>query len=171
MFLGGWALMVGVGMVPATLPAARLVGAARGVVSAAMFLLGYAAVWIALGVVGFIALSPLAPAVTWAGAGAVLLVTAAYELSPFKDACLRRCRSPLRLLFRPSLAGGITHALDCAGCCVFLMALMVALGLMSIGWIALLALVVLAQKAAPFGPRSPALLAFALAGTAVVTWI
>jgi predicted metal-binding membrane protein len=171
MFLGGWVLMVGAGMVPATLPAARLVSMTRGPVGAATFLLGYAATWIALGVVGFLAFSPLAPAVRWAGAGAVLVVTAAYELSPLKDACLRRCRSPLRVLFQPSLPGGVVHALDCAGCCVFLMALMVALGLMSIGWIALLALVVLAQKAAPFGRRSPAVLAFALAGTAVVTWI
>jgi predicted metal-binding membrane protein len=171
MFLGGWALMVGVGMVPATLPAARLVNGARGVVSAAAFLLSYAAVWIGLGVVGFVALSPLTPAVRWAGAGAVLLATAAYELSSLKDACLRRCRSPLRVLFQPALAGGVLHALDCAGCCAFLMALMVALGLMSFGWIALLALVVLVQKAAPFGARSPALVALALVGTAVVTWI
>jgi len=171
MFLGGWSLMVGAGMIPATLPAARLVGMTSGPVSAATFLLAYAAAWIALGVVGFFVFSPLAPAVRWAGAGAVLVVTAAYELSPLKDACLRRCRSPLRVLFQPSLTGGIVHALDCAGCCVFLMALMVALGLMSIGWIALLAVVVIVQKAAPFGQRSPVLLAYALAATAVVTWI
>jgi predicted metal-binding membrane protein len=171
MFLGGWVLMVGAGMVPATLPAARLVGATRGAVGSAVFLLGYAAAWIALGALGYLVFSPLASTVRWAGAGVVLVVTAAYELSPLKDACLRRCRSPLRLLFQPSLAGGAMHALDCAGCCALLMALMVALGLMSIWWVALLALVVLVQKAAPFGPRSPLLLAAALAGTAVVTWI
>jgi predicted metal-binding membrane protein len=171
MFLGGWMLMVGVGMVPGTLPAARFVTAARGALGGATFLLGYLAVWVGLGVIGFLALSPLAPAVRWAGTGAVLAVTAAYELSPLKDACLRRCRSPLRLLFQPSLAGGVVHALDCAGCCAFLMALMVALGLMSVGWICLLAFVVLVQKAAPFGARSPRLLAIALGGAAVVTWI
>jgi predicted metal-binding membrane protein len=171
MFVGGWSLMVGAGMIPATLPAARLVGVSRGPVGASLFLLGYAAAWIALGAVGYLVFSPLAPTVRWAGAGAVLLVTAAYELSPLKDACLRRCRSPLRVLFQPSLAGGVVHALDCAGCCAFLMALMVALGLMSIWWIAVLGLVVLAQKATPFGARSPVLLASVLAGTAVVTWI
>ena len=171
MFLGGWMLMVGVGMVPGTVPAARLVTSVRGALSGATFLLGYAAVWIGLGLIGFVVLSPLAPAVRWAGAGAVLAATAAYELSPLKDSCLRRCRSPLRLLFQPSLAGGVVHAMDCAGCCAFLMALMVALGLMSIGWVALLALVVLVQKAAPFGARSPRLLALALGSAAVVTWI
>jgi predicted metal-binding membrane protein len=171
MFLGGWAVMVGVGMVPGTLPAARLVTATRGAFGGASFLLAYAAVWMALGVVGFLALSPFVPAVRWAGAGAILTATAAYELSPLKDACLRRCRSPLRLIFHPSSIGGLIHAFDCAGCCIFLMSLMVALGLMSIGWIALLTLVVLVQKAAPFGSRSTRLLALALAGAAVMTWL
>ena len=163
--------MVGVGMVPGTLPAARLVARARGAPGAAAFLLGYAAVWLALGVAGFMVLSPLAPAVRWVGAGALLVATAAYELSPLKDACLRRCRSPLRLLFHGSLSGGVRHALDCAGCCAFLMALMVGLGLMSIAWLAVLALVVLVQKTAPFGARSPRVLALALAAAAVVAWI
>jgi predicted metal-binding membrane protein len=171
MFLGGWGVMVAVGMVPGTLPAARLVALARGAPSGALFLAGYVAAWLALGVVGFVALSPLAPAVRWAGAGIVLEAAAAYELSPLKDACLRRCRTPLRFVLQPALTGGLRHALDCAGCCVFLMALMVALGLMSIAWVSLLAVVVLVQKAAPFGARSPAVLALALATAAVTTWV
>lgn len=158
-------------MVPGTLPAARLVAATRGLVGGAAFLLAYAAVWIALGIVGFLAFSPLAPAVRWAGAGVLLLATAAYELSPLKDACLRRCRSPLRLLFLGSLSGGAMHALDCAGCCVFLMGLMAGLGLMSLAWVGALALVVLVQKAAPFGASSTRLLALALGSAAVLTWI
>ena len=51
------------------------------------------------------------------------------------------------------------------------MTLMVALGLMSLGWVGLLALVVFVQKAAPFGERSPRVLALALATAAVLTWI
>jgi predicted metal-binding membrane protein len=171
MFLGGWAVMVAVGMTPGTLPAARLVGQTRGALDAMTFLLGYVAVWIGLGVLGYLALSPLAPAVRWAGAGVLLVATAAYELSPLKDACLSRCRSPFRLLFHGSMSGGVLHALDCAGCCVFLMALMVGLGLMSFAWVVVLAFVVLVQKAAPFGARSPRLLALALASAAVLTWI
>lgn len=171
MFLGGWAVMVGVGMVPGTLPAARLFARTRGALGAAVFLLGYAAVWIALGAAGFLVFSPLAPAVRWAGAGALLVATAVYELSPLKDACLRRCRSPLRLLFHGSLSGGVVHALDCAGCCAFLMGLMAGLGLMSLAWVGVLALVVLVQKAAPFGAHSPRVLALALATAAVVAWL
>lgn len=168
MFLGGWALMIGVGMLPGSLPATRLVAVARGVASAAAFVAGYVAVWLAIGVVGWELVSPFR---SWPGAGLVLLATAAYELSPLKDACLRRCRSPLRFLFQPSLAGGVRHGVDCAGCCAFLMLLMLALGLMSFVWLLVLAAVVLVQKAAPFGERSPRVLAFALTTAAVFTWL
>lgn len=171
MFLGGWLVMVGVAMLPATLPAARLVGVARGHAHAFVFLSGYATVWIAIGAVGYLVFSPLSSNVRWAGAGVALAVTAAYELSPVKEACLRRCRSPLRILLQPTLVGAVRHAVDCAGCCVFLMALMVALGLMSIVWALVLAAVLLVQKAAPFGERSPRLLASGLAAAALVSWI
>ena len=171
MFLGGWTLMIGLGMVPATLPLTRLLAAARGVGSAIVFLVGYVSVWLAIGAAGFAVLSPAAPAVRWAGAGALLAATALYEVTPLKDACLRRCRSPLRALMQPSFQAGLRHAVDCAGCCACLMVLMVALGLMSVVWIAVLALVVAVQKAAPFGERSPRVLALALATAAVVTWI
>jgi predicted metal-binding membrane protein len=171
MFLGGWAVMVTVGMAPATLPAAHLVARVRGAVAGALFLAGYVLMWLLLGVVGFAALSPLAPFLGWAGAGLALAAAAAYELSPLKDACLRRCRTPLRFVLQPALLGGARHALDCAGCCVFLMALMIGLGLMGIGWAALLALVVLVQKAAPFGARSPRILAGALGAAAVGAWL
>ncbi len=171
MFLGGWAVMVVVGMLPGTLPLARLVGAVRGPGHALLFLSGYTAVWLSLGALGYAAFAPLAPAVRWAGAGAALMAAAAYELSPLKDACLRRCRSPLRALTGSTVAGSVRHSLDCAGCCVFLMALMIALGLMSVAWLALLALVVLVQKAAPFGARSPRWLGLALGAAAVVAWV
>ena len=111
--------MVGVGMVPGTLPAARLVGGTRGSVNGAVFLLGYCTLWLVLGLLGYVVLTPFSTALGEIGAGALLVAAAVYELSPLKDACLRRCRSPVRLLFHPSFAGGISHGLDCAGCCVF----------------------------------------------------
>lgn len=171
MFLSGWALMIAVAMLPGALPLGRFVAAARGAPSLFVFLTAYVSVWLAIGAVGFVVLSPAAPAVRWLGAGVALAAAAAYELSPLKDACLRRCRSPLRVLMHPSLGAGVRHGVDCAGCCAFLMALMVALGLMSIAWMLVLAAVVLVQKAAPFGGRSSRVLALALAAAAVVTWL
>ena len=171
MFLGGWAVMLGVGMLPGTLPVTRMVAAARGPFQTIPFVAGYLSVWLLIGVIGYVVLSPFAPAVRWAGAGVTLAAAAAYELSPLKDACLRRCRSPLRVLLRPSLTGGVRHGFDCAGCCAFLMTVMVALGLMSLAWVGLLAGVVFVQKAAPLGERSPHVLASALVIAAVATWI
>jgi predicted metal-binding membrane protein len=171
MFLGGWAVMLGVGMLPGTLPVTRMVAAARGPFQTVPFVAGYLSVWLLIGVIGYVVLSPFAPAVRWAGAGVALAAAAAYELSPLKGACLRRCRSPLRVLMRRSLTGGVQHGFDCAGCCAFLMALMVALGLMSLAWIGVLAVVVFMQKAAPLGERSPYVLACALVTAAVATWI
>jgi predicted metal-binding membrane protein len=171
MFLGGWAVMMCVGMLPGTLPVTRMVAAARGRLQAIPFVAGYLSVWLLIGVAGFFVLSPFAPAVRWAGAGAALLVTAAYELSPLKHACLRHCRSPLRVLMRRSLTGGVLHGFDCAGCCALLMAMMVALELMSLVWVGVLALVVFVQKAAPLGERSPGVLASGLVIAAVATWI
>ena len=171
MFLGGWAVMMGVGMLPGTLPVTRMVAAARGPLQAIPFVAGYLSVWLLIGVAGYFVLSPFAPAVRWAGAGAALLVAAAYELSPLKDACLRRCRSPLRVLMLRSVTGGVQHGFDCAGCCAFLMAMMVALGLMSLVWVGVLALVVFVQKVSPLGERSPRVLASGLVVAAVTTWI
>jgi predicted metal-binding membrane protein len=170
MFLGGWALMIAIGMLPGTLPLARFVAAARGGLHAVAFLGGYVAVWLAVGIAGFFVLSPLAPAMGWLGAGAVLVAAAVYELSPLKDACLRRCRSPLRVLLHRSLTGGVRHGLDCAGCCALLMALMVSLGLMSVAWMLALAGIVLVQKVASYGGRSPRMLALIFLTAAVLTW-
>jgi len=163
--------MTAVGMVPGTLSAARLVGVTRGALHALVFLTGYVAVWIAVGVVGYVALSPFSGVVQWAGAGVALALTAAYEVSPLKEACLRRCRSPVRILLQPTAVGSLRHALDCTGCCAFLMALMLTLGLMSVLWLLVLAAVVLVQKAAPLGEHSPRALASVLGVAAVVTWI
>src|SRR5262249_56278421 len=80
------------------------------------------------------------------GAGATLLVAAAYELTPLKDACLGKCRSPLGFLvgeWRDGATGalrmGAMHGAWCVGCCWALMASLFALGVMSIAWMAVVA--------------------------------
>jgi predicted metal-binding membrane protein len=172
-FLALWGLMTAASMVPATVPAIELVSRAGG--SGAAFAAGYAATWLAVGAATWLALAPLgigtlAPAV-------VLAAAALYEISPLKRACLARCRTPLRtvaLRWREgpagSLAMGAEHGAWCVGCCALLMALMVALGLMGFAWLAVLATVVLVQKAGPFASASRPVFALALAGAAVVAW-
>ena len=43
--------------------------------------------------------------------------------------------------------------MTCLGCCAALMALLFVFGVMNLVWVAALALVVLAEKAFPIGPR------------------
>jgi len=85
---------------------------------------------------------------------AILLVAAGlYQLTPLKQACLTRCRSPVSFLVERRRFGvsgalllGLTHGLYCVGCCWALMALLFVGGIMNLVWIAGLALVVLLEK-------------------------
>ena len=93
--------------------------------------------------------------------GAVMLIAAgAYQWTPFKHACLSYCRSPLFFIqsqggFRRDPAGalalGFRHGLYCIGCCWALMVLLFVGGVMNLLWIAVLAILVLVEKAFPFG--------------------
>jgi Predicted metal-binding integral membrane protein (DUF2182) len=90
-------------------------------------------------------------------AGAVLAVAAVYELTPLKDVCLGKCRSPLGFLLgawrdgnRGALEMGTKHAAWCVGCCWALMAGLFALGVMSITWMALIAALITLEKTIPW---------------------
>ena len=90
-------------------------------------------------------------------AGGTLLVAAAYELSPLKDVCLAKCRSPFGYLmgsWRNGRAGalrmGAGHGAWCLGCCWALMAALFALGVMSLVWTAVVAGVIALEKTLPY---------------------
>ncbi|MDQ3529065.1 MAG: DUF2182 domain-containing protein [Actinomycetota bacterium] len=91
-------------------------------------------------------------------AGAVLVGAGVYQLTPAKQACLRRCRTPLGFLLNEwrdgafgSAVMGLRHGMWCAGCCVGLMAVLFVVGVMSLGWMAALAVIVLVEKTVPWG--------------------
>jgi predicted metal-binding membrane protein len=168
-FLGLWIVMMAAMMLPSAIPTVALYGSLakeRRHLASAFFVAGYLAVWAAAGVVAFalataggrVAGGALAwnRAGRWA-AGATLLVAAAYQLTPLKDACLAKCRSPLGFLlgsWRPGVLGGLRLGLSsgawCAGCCWALMASLFALGVMSIGWTAFVAGLVALEKILPW---------------------
>jgi len=92
----------------------------------------------------------------WFAAG-VLAVAALYELTPLKDVCLAKCRSPLGFLLGTwrdgrvgALAMGSRHAGWCLGCCWALMAALFALGVMSLTWMALVAALIALEKTVPW---------------------
>lgn len=82
----------------------------------------------------------------------------AYQLSPLKQACLGKCRSPLSFLmtrWRPGDLGalkmGLSHGAYCLGCCWLLMALLFIGGVMNLFWVAGIAVLVLGEKILPRG--------------------
>jgi predicted metal-binding membrane protein len=84
-------------------------------------------------------------------------VAAVYELTPLKDVCLGKCRSPLGFLlgaWREGRSGalrmGARHGAWCVGCCWALMASLFALGVMSIAWMAFVAGLIAVEKTVPW---------------------
>ena len=191
-FLLSWAVMMPAMMFPSITPMvlvfARIQGRRReraapeGFVSTWVFVAGYLIVWTTFGLLAyalFVSARALSiDALAWdrAGryvAGGVVAAAAVYQLTPLKDACLRRCRGPFEFLTerwrdgsRGALLMGIEHGAWCVGCCWALMAALFALGVMSIGWMVTVAGLVAVEKLLPWkrlASRAVALVLLALA--------
>ncbi len=168
-FIGVWAVMMAAMMFPSVAPTVALYSRMtreRSPASPLLFATGYLVTWSGAGLLAFgiaVAARPVVGDVlSWqrAGrwvAGATLLVAAVYELTPIKDVCLGKCRSPLGFLLG-SWRGGWSGALHmgakngawCVGCCWALMASLFALGVMSIAWMAFVAGLIAAEKTIPW---------------------
>jgi predicted metal-binding membrane protein len=166
-FLWLWVAMSAAMMLPSVVPAASLAASVGR--SGTAFVGGYFAVWAASGVLAFEAARVLAGAGGRIAAGAIV-AAAVYQLSPLKDACLRRCRSPLGLLLRRGAFGaGLEHGVVCLGCCWALMLALLALGAGSLLWMGAVAAAIFVEKVTSVGARASAPVAAALLGAAV--WI
>ena len=90
----------------------------------------------------------------------MIVAAAVYQVTPWKQACLVKCRSPMMFLaerWHHGRAGaldlGVRHGAWCLGCCWALMAALFAVGIMSIGWMALIAAFIAGEKLLPW-PRA-----------------
>jgi predicted metal-binding membrane protein len=135
-------------------------GGTRGAVP--MFASGYALVWIGFSAAATLVqwlldraamLGPDMALVDSRLGGVVLVLAGAYAFTPLSAACLRHCQSPLGFFmthWRDGALGalrmGVRHGLFCIGCCWALMAVLFAVGVMNLAWVALLTLIVLLQK-------------------------
>ena len=172
-FLGVWVVMMAAMMFPSVAPTVALYSKlrqTRALGAPLLFTAGYLLVWSAVGLVAYtlarIGAQLFGDVLAWdrAGrwvAGATLLVAAVYELTPLKNVCLGKCRSPLGFLlgsWKDGLSGatqmGARHGAWCVGCCWALMASLLALGLMSIVWMAFVAGLIAFEKLIP--PRRAA---------------
>jgi predicted metal-binding membrane protein len=175
-FIGVWVVMMAAMMFPSISPMVlmhvriqagrRERGQVVAIGATALFVGGYLVVWVAAGLLGYgmyrLGREVTDEAFSWDNggpylAGAVVLAAAVYQLTPWKEVCLRHCRSPFAFLinhWRPGRLGalrmGFVHGGWCVGCCWALMAALFALGVMSLGWMALIAALIAAEKLLPW---------------------
>jgi predicted metal-binding membrane protein len=141
------------GAAPAVARHARARGQAR---AAAPFTGAYLAIWALAGVVAFALDRPHGtPA-----AGAVVIAAGAYELTPVKRHFRRRCRE--------EAGSGVGFGLCCAGSTIGLMAMLVALDVMSLLWMSVVTVLACAQKLLPARAAIDVPVGVALMGLGVV---
>ena len=166
LFMTTWLVMLVAMMVPSVTPMAvayQRITAARpnGAVLVAVFVFGYLVVWAAAGLIPLafnLALPDLQMRIGtgtwWRLAAVTLAAVGVYKLSPAKIACLKSCRSPVGFFMTHDFGAGSIGALRfgglhgaiCLGCCWALMGLIVVIGAMSAGWMAVLAILFIAEK-------------------------
>ena len=167
-FVGVWVVMMAAMMFPSVAPTVALYAQMtrrRSPLAPLVFAAGYLLTWTAAGAGAFV-ISDVGGRVlgdiSWdeAGrwvAGGILVGAAVYELTPLKDVCLGKCRSPLGFLlgsWRGGLHGalqmGAKHGAWCVGCCWALMAALFSLGVMSLASMAFVAALIAVEKTLPF---------------------
>lgn len=192
-FVATWVVMLAAMMFPSVAPMVvaydriqhhrRTMGryAPRG--STAVFVAGYLISWTAFGLVAYslyLSVASLAPGVfasdqggRWLAVG-VILVAAVYQLTPAKNVSLMKCRTPMDFLlhrmrygYGGALRMGVEHGAWCVACCWALMVALFALGVMSIGWMAVIGAFIAGEKMLPWKRFANRSVAVALAVIAV----
>lgn len=165
-----WVAMMAAMMLPSVAPTVvvyerRRSASATAPDATALFVAGYLLAWTLAGLAAYALFEwvrELDPrflawdeAGRWVTAGAIVTAVA-YQLTPAKRACLHRCRSAESHLAKrwregrlSALELGLRHGAWCLGCCWALMAALFAVGLMSLGWMALIAAFIAAEKLLP----------------------
>jgi predicted metal-binding membrane protein len=147
-------------------------------VSTWVFVAAYMLVWTLAGVVAWsaayaaervAAMAMLSPASAARIGGAMLIAAGLYQLTPLKDLCLSKCRTPLGFImtsWRDGTAGafhmGLLHGAYCLGCCWLLFLILFPLGIMNIAAMAAVTAVILAEKTLRRGRLAAHVVAVAL---------
>jgi predicted metal-binding membrane protein len=185
---GMWAVMMAAMMLPAALPMLNAYGKvsrrlnARPVQALALFAAAYLGLWILFSIAptllqwqlhGLLWLSPMMQNQNRGFAGCLFLLAGAYQFMPLKNACLIHCKTPMGFLLNEWQAGragamkmGLKHGAHCIGCCWAQMLLMFAVGIMNLAGMALLTLIVCAEKWVPLEAKPIA----HILGAAFVIW-
>ena len=139
--LGSFAFFVALWVLPGAVPAVSRRAHADGRVRAVLlFVWSYLAVWTLVGVGVYALYRPHGSS----AAGALVIAAGVYELTRLKQNCRRRCSE--------SVGSGFQFGLSCVGSSIGLMLVLLALGVMSVTWMSVIAVLVLVQKLLP--PRA-----------------
>ena len=147
--------------------------------ASAVFVAGYLVSWTIYGLAAYalyVSVASLSPDfLAWDRGGrylaaGVIMAAAVYQLTAAKDVCLTKCRTPMdfvlghmRYGYTGAMRMGIEHGGWCVGCCWALMAALFALGVMSVGWMALVGAFIAIEKMLPWKLLANRSVAIALA--------
>ncbi|MBZ9737053.1 DUF2182 domain-containing protein [Mesorhizobium sp. CA18] len=142
-------------------------GRGEAFVATWVFVAGYMLVWGTVGVLAFAGAAGAETLADHAGlstataariGGALLIIAGAYQLSPLKDLCLAKCRTPIGFILTSWRDGswgavrmGLEHGAFCLGCCWLLFLALFPLGIMNVAAMAVVTLLVFAEKTFPAG--------------------
>ena len=175
-YLGIWVTMTAAMMLPSAAPAARHTARLGRRAPTLLFTAGYLAVWTGYGLLAYGVFRLLTSFdIGWLAwdrggrfaTGGAIVAAGCYELTPLKRLSLRRCRSAAH--DGSALRNGLAHGLDCVRCSGALMAVLFVLGLMSLFWMAVVAVAIFSEKVLPRGQQLA--LVFAVALLALGIWI
>ena len=152
-FAAAWVTMMAAMMLPGAAPAfARHVRLSGKAIAALPFAGYYLAIWALAGVVAYALDRPHGSL----AAGAVVIAAGVYELTPVKQDFRRRCRE--------DDGAGLGYGLCCLGSGIGLMAMLVALDVMSLFWMTVIAVLACAQKLLPVKAAIDVPVALAIVG-------
>jgi predicted metal-binding membrane protein len=155
-FVALWVSMMVAMMLPGAAPAVLRRAHASGVRAVPLFVGSYLAVWTLVGVAVYALYRPHG----FFAAGAVAIAAGVYELTPLKQDFRRRCQESVR--------SGFEYGLCCVGSSIGLMLMLVALSVMSVTWMSVIAVLVLAQKLVPARAAIDVPLALAIVGLGIL---
>ncbi len=155
-FIGVWVSMMAAMMLPSAVPAVLARAHARGARSVPLFVGSYLAVWTLVGAAVFALYRPHG----YVAAGIAVIAAGVYEFTPLKQRFRRRCLD--------GVGTGFDFGLCCVGSSIGLMLVLVAVSVMSVAWMFVITVPIVAQKVLPAKAAIDLSLAFAIVGLGIL---
>ena len=185
LFLGMWVTMMVAMMFPSVAPMVIIYSRFSSLRNhtnrpTPVFVGGYLLAWTLVGFLAYGAywgssslMATLSPQLAAVVGGGALVLAGGYQLTRYKSACLRHCRTPMDFMLhwrsgsRGGLYMGVHHGLFCLGCCWGLMLVLLTVGVTNLVWMGLVAAVIFIEKVLPFGWATAKVVGVVLVGLGI----